>query len=188
MPEKIVVGIGFLVFLVIRLAWPRGKDKRMGFHMGRELLTSSIFTFSLLGIYIAYLTSTVLDFASFALPVFLQGLGILLILGALFLLQRVHRALGEFFSPHLELKDSHRIVSQGPYLYIRHPMYTSGVLYLLGSGLVARNVLLLGVPLAAFLLLLSLRVRDEEKMMADRFGEEWTAHVARTGLLWPKIR
>ena len=68
MPDKLLVGIGFAVFLLIRLRWPRGKDERTGFHMSRELLTTSIFTLSFLGVYITYLSSDVLDFATLSLP------------------------------------------------------------------------------------------------------------------------
>jgi protein-S-isoprenylcysteine O-methyltransferase Ste14 len=42
--------------------------------------------------------------------------------------------------------------------------------------------------LLAVTLMYAARVRDEERMMLDQFGDEYRAYMQRTGRLIPKLR
>ena len=106
---------------------------------------------------------------------------------SIILLEWVHKALGHHFSPHLELREDHKIVQEGPYAFVRHPMYTSGLFFLIGNGVLSGNWILLLVPTCAFVVLLVLRIHDEEKMLYQRFGSEWERYTQKTGFLVPKI-
>ena len=111
---------------------------------------------------------------------------VIMILGV-FMLDRVHAALGDNFSPVLELKQSHQLVRSGPYARIRHPMYTSGFLYLIGAGGLAANLFVFICPLVSFSILVACRIPDEERMMAQRFGDAWLTHKNSTGMFLPKL-
>jgi len=52
------------------------------------------------------------------------------------------------------LYQDHKLIRNGPYRFVRHPMY-------------------LAVILAAFGALLIFRARQEERLLAEEFGEEW---------------
>lgn len=119
-----------------------------------------------------------------ALPAALRAAGALIAVAGLLLLQRVHAALGAHFSPVLELKADHALVTTGPYARVRHPMYTAGLLFTLGHGL-AGGALPALWPLAAVSLLVLLRLPDEEAMLEARFGDAFRAYKARTGRLLP---
>ena len=187
MIEKYCVGGLFLLFVLVRLRWPRGKDEREQIQPIRELLTSTIFTLSLLFSYVAFLWTDLLDGLVFSLPIWMKIAGGLISLLGVLLLEWVHRALGHHFSPHLELREDHQIVQTGPYEYVRHPMYTSGLCFLIGNGILSSNCILLLVPTFSFVLLLVLRIRDEEKMLYQRFGVQWDEYKRKTGFLVPKI-
>ncbi len=115
----------------------------------------------------------------------LRVFGVFLMAYGLLLLEQVHRALGENFSPILELRQEHSLIRSGPYKRIRHPMYTSGFLFFIGAGLLSANLAVLLFPNISFLLLVLLRLPDEEKMLAERFGPEWDEHVRHTGAFIP---
>ena len=185
MNEKLWVGGIFLLFVVVRARWPRGSDEREQVQSFREWCTSTIFTFSLLIAYGVYFWTSWIASYRIELPVGVQFSGGVFAFGGVVLLEWVHRALGEHFSPHLELRSDHRIVQEGPYAYVRHPMYTSGLLFLVGAGVLSNNWMVLIVPTFSFLLLLALRIRDEEQMLAERFGISWERYVQRTGRLLP---
>jgi protein-S-isoprenylcysteine O-methyltransferase Ste14 len=115
-------------------------------------------------------------FATFLPGLYATGL---LVLGAqAVLLVRAHAALGPAWSGWLALARDHRLVTHGAYATARHPMYGSALLWPLGTTLVAP------VPLFAPLWLLALgvvlRVRREERMLEQAFGDEWRQYAART--------
>ena len=58
------------------------------------------------------------------------------------------------------------MISTGPYAIVRHPMYASALLYLLGTPLALGSYWGL-VPLAAILPFLVWRLLDEEKLLAQ---------------------
>ncbi|CCM02170.1 uncharacterized protein FIBRA_04248 [Fibroporia radiculosa] len=57
---------------------------------------------------------------------FLVGCGLVNI-GA-FIRIRCYRALGRHFTYEIAIKDDHQLVTSGPYSYVRHPSYTSGLI------------------------------------------------------------
>lgn len=112
--------------------------------------------------------------------------GAILMAGSLPLLIWVHHSLGKFFSARLVLQPEHQIIQQGPYQYIRHPMYTVGFLYLMGAGLLSQSWIVGTIPFISFSLLVALRVRDEETMLQS-VSTEYTAYMKKTGRFCPKL-
>jgi protein-S-isoprenylcysteine O-methyltransferase Ste14 len=95
-----------------------------------------------------------------------------------------HAVLGRLWSPYLQLRPGHRFIATGPYARIRHPMYSAIVGWLISLGLVDANwVPLVFAALSA--LNFMLRSRGEEKMMLQKFGDEYRAYMKRTGRLLP---
>lgn len=105
-------------------------------------------------------------------------------LGLLFWVQR---SLSRYFSGTLHLEGDHELVQSGPYRWVRHPMYTSFLLLLGGLAVLIGDALVGGVLLLSQVWVLFVRLPVEERMLADRFGAEWEAHRARTGLLGPRL-
>ena len=106
---------------------------------------------------------------------------------SLILLERVHAALGANFSPRLEIRPDHTLIRHGPYARIRHPMYTSGALLILSYGLLTTNLIVFLLPAGMLVLLVLLRVPDEEAMLDRTFGEEYRAWRRASGYFLPKL-
>jgi protein-S-isoprenylcysteine O-methyltransferase Ste14 len=106
-------------------------------------------------------------------------------LGALIgLYTLAHNRLGNFGIYPEPLADA-CLVTTGPYRWVRHPMYTSLLLFMLGIALYHGawpNYVALGVLVAAIFG----KIRLEEHYLHTRF-EDYSDYVKRTHRLLPKI-
>ena len=95
-----------------------------------------------------------------------------------------HVTLGRFWSPCLQLRPDHRLITDGPYARIRHPMYSAILGWMVSLGLVAVNwIPFVFAALAALNFIL--QIHPEEKMMLQQFGDEYREYMKRTGRLLP---
>jgi protein-S-isoprenylcysteine O-methyltransferase Ste14 len=114
-------------------------------------------------------------------------LGLPTMIGALWLFRRSHADLGRNWSISLQMRDQHALVTSGVYRVIRHPMYSSFFLLGLAQLLLLPNWF---AGLAGFIgagILYGFRVRREEEMMLDTFGDEYRAYMAGTKRIVPWI-
>lgn len=134
-----------------------------------------------------YSASSWLDFANYSLPAWAGWLGVALIAGALFVFWRAHADLGLNWSPSLEIREKHELITKGIYGVIRHPMYASQWLWVIAQPLLLQNWIAGLVNFLIFIPFYMLRVQAEEKMMIDTFGDEYREYMKRTGGVLPKI-
>jgi protein-S-isoprenylcysteine O-methyltransferase Ste14 len=125
--------------------------------------------------------------ASFGLPLWLRWAGLAPGLGGFALLQWAQSALGRSWSIQPQLLEDQRMVTAGPYRWVRHPMY-SGVLLAHGSLLLlSANWCIGGMWLGTSAWQFLARMPLEEKLMVDRFGEPYRAYLRTTGRLFPRL-
>lgn len=134
-----------------------------------------------------WVVSPVFSFAEFPLLAGPLVAGVICLGIGLWLFYRSHADLGANWSITLEVHEEHRLITQGVYHRIRHPMYLALALYALGQALVIPNWVAGPSNLIAFVILFALRVRAEERMMSARFGAEYAAYSARTKRLIPGV-
>jgi protein-S-isoprenylcysteine O-methyltransferase Ste14 len=126
-------------------------------------------------------------FADYELtPAPLAG-GVALYAVGLYLFRRSHQDLGTNWSITLEIRERHRLVTDGIYRRIRHPMYLSLIVFSLGQALAVPNWLVGPSYLAGIGLLCALRLGPEERMMREEFGAEYEAYARRTARLLPGV-
>lgn len=113
--------------------------------------------------------------------------GVVCFVIGLWLFYKSHADLGTNWSITLEVREQHRLITRGVYRRIRHPMYSALLLYSVAHALVIPNWVAGPSNLAAFAVLFALRVRPEERMMLEAFGDEYTAYIARTKRLVPGV-
>ncbi len=128
-----------------------------------------------------------LAWAGFNIPTWFQWLGLVLGILSIPLTVWVHINLGINFSSVLHIREKHTLITSGPYAWIRHPMYTVLFIHFLGILLMTKNWLMGGVPILALVLIVAVRLRNEEGLMLDTFGDEYRRYMHRTGRFLPKF-
>jgi protein-S-isoprenylcysteine O-methyltransferase Ste14 len=94
--------------------------------------------------------------------------------------------LGDRFSGLVAIQPGHTLVTNGIYSVIRHPSYLGLLLVSLGWVLAFRSGA--GLLLTACLIPpLLARIRAEEALLLEQFGDEYRAYRARTSRLIPGI-
>ena len=95
--------------------------------------------------------------------------------------------LGRNWSGTVTVKENHELMRTGPYAIVRHPIYSGGLLGLLGAALVVGEIRgLLGVALV--LLGWGMKLRIEEAFMIEQFGAEYTRYQREVRALIPFVR
>jgi protein-S-isoprenylcysteine O-methyltransferase Ste14 len=133
-----------------------------------------------------HLATGVFAVADYALPDGATWIGALAQIPFLWLFWRSHADLGRNWSPGLEVRDAHELVTNGVYGRIRHPMYAAIWISALAQPLLIHNWIAGFLVIPAFAAMWFLRVPNEEAMMRARFGDAWDAYCARAGRLFPR--
>ncbi|HXE32268.1 MAG TPA: isoprenylcysteine carboxylmethyltransferase family protein [Terriglobales bacterium] len=97
------------------------------------------------------------------------------------------RTLGRFFRTSVIIQGEHRMVTSGPYRWIRNPSYTGATLTMAGVGLAMLNWLSFAALLASILIAYARRITVEQRALADHFGQPYRDYIARTWALIPFV-
>jgi protein-S-isoprenylcysteine O-methyltransferase Ste14 len=137
---------------------------------------------------LVYAFTRLLHAFDYTVPQYAVWCGIVLFVGGLGIRFLAHRALAGFWSGTVELREGHRLVTHGIYNYIRHPIYTSLILWAVAQPLLLTNAVAGWSGFVAVALLWLVRVPREEAMMRREFGAEYQQYAARTGRIVPRLR
>ena len=128
---------------------------------------------------------TWMGFLLLPFPVWLRWAGFSLGIVSLGVWSCTQVALGKEWSPQLQLREQHHLVTTGPYRRVRHPLYTAMFGYSASLGLVTANWFFVAFAVVAIVFTFA-RVPKEERMMIGEFGEEYREYMQRTGRFLPK--
>ena len=78
------------------------------------------------------------------------------------------------------------LVTNGPYRYVRNPIYLGALIFIIAVGLVAANWLLV-ISSLVLITVICMQVGKEERMLIDRFGDEYREYMKRTPRFIPKL-
>ncbi len=125
--------------------------------------------------------------ADIPLPAWARWLGLAVGYVNLPLLWWIEATLGKNFNTTLHLREGHTLVTDGPYRWVRHPMYTSLFVFTVAVLLASANWLI-GLPgLIALTVIVVNRIDAEEALMMERFGDEYRQYMRRTGRFLPRF-
>ena len=189
--SEIIFIVGFVIYVVIRGVFEQ-HSKRAGKVIKRvqrrEMVVILVMALGTMVLPIFYLLSPFLSFADYRLPRSAPYFGTPIMLFALWLFWKSHADLAEQWSRTLEMREGHKLVTEGVYRTVRHPMYSAICLFSIGQGLLLQNWLAGWSALVAFAILYLVRIKNEEGMMTEHFGQAYEDYAARTGRLFPRIR
>ena len=95
--------------------------------------------------------------------------------------------LGKEWSITARLVEGHKLATSGVYAYVRHPIYTGMLGMLLATGLTYSNWIALVAALVLFLIGTMVRVRSEERLLREAFGQKFDDYAQRVSAIVPGL-
>lgn len=91
------------------------------------------------------------------------------------------------WSDHVRVYEDHFLVTDGPYRFVRHPLYASLIWMFLGASAAYLNWLSAVETLLVFVPAMSYRARLEEQALEAQFGDAYAAYRRTTPRFFPPI-
>jgi protein-S-isoprenylcysteine O-methyltransferase Ste14 len=95
--------------------------------------------------------------------------------------------LGKFGSGELITEEDHKLNTEGVYKYIRNPMYSGALIAVIGFGLVFRSIITLLFVSIFYFIVFKMRIDEEERLLYEAFGEEFTDYKKKSKKLIPFV-
>ena len=189
----IFTGIYFVAIVIETVIRAPLNKKRKAEKMSERRVTSQETTLLLLLfigmllVPIIYAATNWLDFANYTLPIWAGWLGVVILTVGLYVFWHAHADLGLNWSPTLEIREEHELITKGIYAVIRHPMYASQWLWVIAQPLLLQNWIAGWLNLLLFIPFYIFRVKAEEQLMIEQFGEQYRAYMQKVGAVFPKM-
>lgn len=120
-------------------------------------------------------------------PLWVRWAGVVIALVGFALLHWAQISLGKNWSDTPRMMAEQTLVTGGPYRWIRHPIYAA-FLMILGATLFISANWLVGLSMIGMTVLeLLSRIRFEEGLMLEYFGDYYREYMKKTGRLFPKV-
>jgi protein-S-isoprenylcysteine O-methyltransferase len=110
----------------------------------------------------------------------------IIILGIIIRLTAI-ATLKKYFTINVVIQDDHKLITTGLYKTIRHPAYAGGILSFIGCGLSYGNILSFVIIVFPYLLFILQRIKVEEVLLTDKFGEQYIDLKKHTKKIIPYI-
>ena len=188
---KITFAVLFIIYVLIRVPFDkiyRQEEKIKTLNSSREKFLLFVMSLGLLSMPLFWLLTPYLDRFKMGFPVWLRLLGVVIAIVSLFYFRWIHKTLGANWSPTLQIRKGHQLISTGPYKTIRHPMYAQIWLWTIAQVLIVSNLIAGFSGIVAWSILYFMRVGSEEKMMIENFGNDYIEYMKQTGRVFPKLR
>ena len=85
----------------------------------------------------------------------------------------------------LDNSKSNILITNGPYNFVRHPMYLGMILSLLGVALILRSWPGIIILLIIFIPSVIYRIKNEETSLLERYKEQWRKYYENTPAFIP---
>ena len=103
------------------------------------------------------------------------------------LLYWVMISIGKNVSETYLTKETHVLVTHGPYRWVRHPLYTVATIVLVSLSVVAASWFMMAMALVAFIAIAVFVVPKEEAELIRKFGSEYREYQKRIGRFAPRL-
>lgn len=97
------------------------------------------------------------------------------------------KTLGKEWSLTARLVEGHKLATTGPYALVRHPIYTGMLGMLLATGLALSHWPALLAALLVFFIGTTIRIRSEEKLLREAFGEQFEVYARNVRAIVPGV-
>lgn len=190
---RILSAVIFFTAIGISSYFRRQADKNSGETVSRKVDGTPMMLLLVIGGLIIWLSPLVylvnpqwMAWAKVGLPDWVRwlgvGLGVICVIGVYWLFSSI----GSGITPTGATRKEHKLVTNGIYKYIRHPLYTFGSSLFISFGMMADNWFIALLGILAFIAV-AIRTPKEEANLIEKFGDEYREYMKRTGRFLPKL-
>ena len=116
---------------------------------------------------------------------FVAAITVLLVLASLLFVAAAVHMLGKQWSLQARVLEHHELIRRGPYRIVRHPIYTGMFGMLISSSLVRGHWVGLVIASVVYYLGTMMRIRNEEKLLREQFGDEYDDYARQVPAFIP---
>jgi protein-S-isoprenylcysteine O-methyltransferase Ste14 len=117
----------------------------------------------------------------------LSVLALMLGTGSVMLQIAAFKALGKQWAIAARVVEEHKLITTGPYGMVRNPLYTGMFARLLATGIAVSAWWALLAGMVIFWVGTVVRIRAEEAVLRESFGEEFNEYARKVPSLFPKL-
>jgi protein-S-isoprenylcysteine O-methyltransferase Ste14 len=194
MPSEIPFRIALLAIIVVTMAigvyhrWRAASSGERISHKEEGYLFAIVLRLCGLLLWLAtfgYLVNpNLVQWASVPFPTWLRWIGVSIGFCCPMLLFWTFSNLGKNLTDTVVTRSAATLVTSGPYRWVRHPFYVTAAFFMLAVTLLTANSLI-GISGLFILILLAIRTPKEERMLIERFGDEYRRYAETTGRFIP---
>jgi protein-S-isoprenylcysteine O-methyltransferase Ste14 len=171
----------------------RKADRESGEKISRKVDGSVLMTVIRIGGLILWLSPLVyllnpawMAWSKIGLPEWVRWLGVGIGILCTGLIYWMFSSIGTGITPTSATRTEHKLVTNGPYHWVRHPLYTLGSSMFVALGMIADNWFIAALGILAFIAM-AIRTPKEEANLIEKFGDEYRDYMKRTGRYLPKL-
>src|SRR5260221_3429998 len=190
---RILAALIFITSISISIYHRRKADKDTGEKISRKVDGTVLMTMIRIGGLVLWLSPLVylinpqwMAWSKIGLPEIVRwlgvGLGILCVFGIYWLFSSI----GNNISATSATRKEHKLVTSGPYRWVRHPLYTIGSSLFISFGMMADNWFVAALGILAFIGM-AIRTPKEEANLIEKFDDDYRQYMNNTGRYLPKI-
>jgi protein-S-isoprenylcysteine O-methyltransferase Ste14 len=117
----------------------------------------------------------------------LAVLTVAIALASVWLVNSAARRLGKQWALAARLVEGHELIQDGPYRFVRNPIYTGMFGMLVATGLAAGRWFNLLIAIVMFAVGTYIRIRSEERLLRQAFGSKFEVYARDVPALIPGI-
>lgn len=114
-------------------------------------------------------------------------LTMVLAIGSAWFCSNAIRTLGKQWSLAARVVEGHKLVTEGPYSVVRNPIYAGMFGMLLATGLAVSHWIGLAIAMVVFAIGTFIRVRSEERLLREMFGEQFAVYAREVPAVIPYL-
>ena len=132
-------------------------------------------------------------FVSVILPVYdtlitsITGISLMLIGAVILLIRRYQLNKHTYGGASLSEDKQQNLLTSGMYKFVRHPLYTGGLIMTIGLQLAFRSIFMFVIHVLLYFIIFRNRMIREEEVLQSKFGKEYENYMKRTNRLLPYI-
>jgi len=183
----LVTGMGISFYFRLKA------DRDSGEKIPRKVDGTLTMTFIRIGGLILWLSPFVylinpdwMAWSKIGLPDWVRWLGVGIGALCVVLIYWLFSSIGSGITATSATRTEHKLVTRGPYRWVRHPLYTVGSTMFVAFGMMADNWFIALMGIITFIGM-AMRTPKEEANLIEKFGDEYHEYMKNTGRFFPKL-